>query len=583
MFSDRFFFGKENREGGIQISPDTLYSEEQGYGFVTDSNIPKDENLRIPDLCNNYVLPSCYVDEKVMDIMQDEQGCYIDSAAVCRTLSAEEGRLIPLYFRVNVPRSGNYTVKLKAYGSGEVLVFGATRRLMFKGQLKNGENEISVVQNVCDIIPRGITTVRNRRSIDLTILGADVKLSELEISICSCPTLYICGDSTVTDQSAEMPYSPGTSYSGWGQMLPVHFPMKLAVSNHAHSGQTTDSFRSEGHYSIIQACIKPGDYIMFQFAHNDQKLDYLKAYEGYYERLKEYIKEARQYGAYPIIITPLARNTWKADGSGYNDLLEEYAEACFKLGTQMNVPIIDLHKFSMEEILRDGLESSKRFYFPKDYTHTNDYGAFKMAGYIADEIKNFKKASSNNPYARLAEMVTKNETSWTVDTIPVVPELPERYKKGENKEKSAQIILERPDDSLLRAEALDMVIKTAKFFPTNVFNDLYDDIVGHEWFAGAVQCAYQNGIIPEGMIENKLFRPEEPINLEDFMCFLMGAYMSRKGLPIEKKCSFDKDTKDYSIKYIRAAVSLGLLKDGANLASCIKRKNAFDLCNSLNL
>nr|WP_304954957.1 hypothetical protein [uncultured Acetatifactor sp.] len=84
----------------------------------------------------------------------------------------------------------------------------------------------------------------------------------------------------MTDQSAEYPYAPGTNYSGWGQMISAYLNQRIAVSNHAHSGLTTASFREEGHYGILEQYIRPGDYMLIQFAHNDQKLDELKAQEG---------------------------------------------------------------------------------------------------------------------------------------------------------------------------------------------------------------------------------------------------------------------------------------------------------------
>ncbi len=583
MNSERFVFGKSDNDNCINVGPDTLFSEEKGYGFVTQQNMYSDENLTIPDMCNNFTLPAYYRSEQVLRVLQNDTGCYVNSREVCERLSAEEGRLIPLYFRKLVQRSGNYRVSVKLSGSGEVLVFTGTRRLVYKGVVDKIA-EVSFIANVCYVIPRGFTNVHERRSIDISVLGENVILSEIEITPVSCPTFYICGDSTVTDQSADVPYAPGTSYSGWGQMLPLHFTGEIAVSNHAHSGLTTESFRSEGHYSIIQAMIKPGDYICFQFAHNDQKLAYLKAYEGYYQRLSEYIDEARKVGANPIIITPLARNTWKADGSGYNDLLKEYAESCIKLGQDKNVPVIDLHKFSMDEILKVGMESSKRYYFPKDYTHTNDYGAYKMARFIARAIKDFKKASVNNPYARLSELITINTGAWDTDVIPVVPEIPEKFRTKDNA--GAEKLfdkLERPKDLLLRAEALDMVIKTARFFPTNVFNDLYDDIVGHEWYAGTVQCAYQNGVIPCGMVKDRNFRPEEPVTLGDFLCFLMGAYTSRKTLPSDKACTFNPSCEDYALKFICAAAVIGLVSEADDLNAHITRRRAADLCVAVEL
>ena len=51
-----------------------------------------------------------------------------------------------------------------------------------------------------------------------------------------------------------------------------------------------------------------------------------------------------------------------------------------------------------------------------------------------------------------------------------------------------------------------MIIRTVRFFPTNVYNDMYEDVVGHEWYAGTVECAYQNGMIDEHLVEGTMWR-----------------------------------------------------------------------------
>jgi lysophospholipase L1-like esterase len=561
-------------EKGKRVRNSDLYDKTRGYGFITDKNEP------VPGLGNHFTLPSYYKDEDVVKISETKEGVCIDQAESCKRLEAAEGRLIPLMFAADVPEYGNYRVRVKFTATGEVLVFTGSRRLSFRQDiLVRTTVNVCFDVNVSRIIPRGKTEPGERRTVFVSLLGQDAVLSEIEIDKADTPTVFIYGDSTVTDQPADYPWAPGSSYSGWGQMLSDHL-QNVAVSNHAHSGLTTESFRSEGHYDIARKMLKAGDYVMMQFAHNDQKLAHLKAGEGYRDRIVAYINETREAGAFPIIVTPLARNTWKPDKGGYNDLLKEYAEECINIGKEFNVPVVDLHGFSMNEILRDGLESSKRFYFPKDYTHTNDYGAYKMSRYIAGELEKL-----TGDYAPLAKAVTVDDTEWKTDEIPVVPEVPERFKNREKQEDVPGTFsdVERPDDRLLRAEALDMVIKAAKFFPTNVFNDVYDDIVGHEWYAGTVQCAFQNGIIPKGMIKDGKFRPEEEITLEDLMCFTVSACGSRKSLPAAKKTRYDSVCDEYAKKYMGVAVALGLIGEDEDPKRTVIRKDAAKMCSHLGL
>ena len=566
-------FSFNETEKGTRVRAADLYDENKGYGFITDKNPPE------PGLGNHFILPSYYGSEDVVVPETGKDGIFVDSYETGQKLEAEKGRLIPLCFAADVPEYGNYKIRVRLTGNNEIIIFAGSRRLILR-RIFQETTRINVVfdLNVSRIIPRGSTTPADRKKVFVTILGMNVALSQIEIQKADTPTIFICGDSTVTDQPADYPYAPGTSYSGWGQMLQDHI-FGMAVSNHAHSGLTTESFRSEGHYAIVREMIRPGDYIMFQFAHNDQKLPHLKAKEGYRERLIQYIEEARAAGAFPLMVTPLARNTWKPDNGGYNDLLWEYAEECIALGGEYKVPVIDLHDYSMREILRHGLESSKRFYFPKDYTHTNDYGAYKMSAFIAEELTKLK-----GDYAPLADASMSDPLRWKTSVIPVVPEIPLKYRNvGNAAEEQAAGQPERPDEYAKRAEALDMVVKAAKFFPTNVFNDLYDDIVGHEWYAGTVQCAYQNGLIPKDMIEDRKFRAEDDIRLEDLICFMMSAYESRRKAPDAESCGYDGKCRPYALKYVRIAVKLGLLKENRDLNDKVRRREVADMCRALGL
>ncbi len=567
-------FSFNDKDNGKRVRSSDLYDKKRGYGFITEKNLPT------PGLGNHFVFPSYYGDTEAVRIESCPKGVFVDNDAALNRLEASDDRKIPLCFAADVPEYGNYKVKLKFLAFGEVIVFAGSRRLYFRDRM-TVDTTVNVFfdVNVSRIIPRGQTEAADRRTVFVTVLGEDVILLSVEIEKSDAKTVFICGDSTVTDQPADFPYSPGTSYSGWGQMLPDHL-RGIAVSNHAHSGLTTESFRSEGHYAIVREMLQKGDYVMFQFAHNDQKLSHLKAKEGYRENLLRYIEETRSVGAFPIIVTPLARNTWKPDNSGYNDLLLEYSDECKAIGKEFNVPVIDLHEFSMNEVLRDGLESSKRFYFPKDYTHTNDYGAYKMSRFIASELEKL-----SGDYEELSKSVYTDELPWDVKEIPVIPDIPERFKLKENKTDNNDLFndIERPDDKILRAEALDMVNKAAKFFATNVFNDIYDDIVGHEWYAGAVQCGFQNGIIPKQMIQDKKFRPEEPVTLEDFMCFTAAACRSRKKLPALRPTKYDKVACAYACEAMQTVVALGLIGEDEDPKRTMTRKEAADICKKLGL
>lgn len=66
-----------------------------------------------------------------------------------------------------------------------------------------------------------------------------------------------------------------------------------------------------------------------------------------------------------------------------------------------------------------------------------------------------------------------------------------------------------------------MAIKALKLFPINVYNDLYADIVGHETYAGTVQCAAQNDLIPAAWIADGRLYPQRTVTAADFLAVLM--------------------------------------------------------------
>ena len=97
----------------------------------------------------------------------------------------------------------------------------------------------------------------------LEFTGTHPCVHALEISKADkAVTVYIAGDSTVTDQAQE-------PWSAWGQMLPRFFKQGVAIANHAESGEYLKSFVGEHRLQKILETIKAGDYLLIQFAHND--------------------------------------------------------------------------------------------------------------------------------------------------------------------------------------------------------------------------------------------------------------------------------------------------------------------------
>ncbi|MDO5424983.1 MAG: rhamnogalacturonan acetylesterase [Eubacteriales bacterium] len=552
----RYVFGSLT-EGDVRVLADDRYGAKP-YGFLTEECREWDRRLRLPEINSGFEPVYWSQGQTLTKIEEDENGCFVDWDG--------EGA-IPLTFAADLEREGNYRVTVELWAEEaveEAMLFLGRRRLALLRDLPKGTRlQEQFVTNICPIIPRGQEDAEEDTTLDVTVIGKGLRLGMVDAAPWEGKTLYIAGDSTVTDQSAEYPYLPGSSYCGWGQMLSAYLGCRMAVSNHAHSGLTTESFRSEGHYQILLDRILPGDVCLFQFGHNDQKLDFLKAEEGYRENLLRYIREIREKGACPVLVTPLARNSWRGDDGSYNDLLEPYETACQKIAKETGVPLLNLHQMSKAFILEHGCEDAKRFFYPSDYTHSNDYGAYRFAEFIAKElvrcgIVEDVQAGEWNPPAKLPRLSVPAEFAGMKN--------PAEQPLFEN--------LERPGDLLTRAEALEFVIAAMRFFPTNVYNDMFTDVIGHETYAGSVECAWQNGLILPEMVRDQKIFPQELVTGGEFIRILLNGYKSRKPLPQPKE---GQDWADI------LADAFCVLQEGFSKEEPLTRALAADICQQFRI
>jgi len=221
---------------------------------------------------------------------------------------------------------------------------------------------------------------------DPAAAGARVCLEAIEISPADdLPTVFLAGDSTVTDQ----PREPTTS---WGQMLPRFFQPVVAVANHAESGETLKSFLTELRLAKILSQMKAGDYLFIQFAHNDEKKSwpqtYVEAHTTYEAYLKVYIAEARLRGATPVLVTPMQRREWGPDGKIRNTH-GDYPEAMREVAAAEHVALIDLDRASRAfyEALGPTEATAAFGAHGRDPTHHSAYGAYELAKCVVQGIK----------------------------------------------------------------------------------------------------------------------------------------------------------------------------------------------------
>ena len=225
------------------------------------------------------------------------------------------------------------------------------------------------------------------------------------------PTLFVVGDSTANNNAE--------GAQGWGDPFAAYFDAKkINVLNRARAGRSSRTFLTEGLWDKVLADMKPGDFVLIQFGHNDagaindasrargslpglgeetQEIDNLLTHKhevvhtyGWY--MRRFIADAKAKGAKPIVLSLTVRNIWKDGhverGPG------QYGRWAAEIARSQNVPFVDLTSIVADRYEKLGQEKVKEFFGP-DHTHTSPAGAELNASLVVAGLKALRK----NPLA----------------------------------------------------------------------------------------------------------------------------------------------------------------------------------------
>jgi lysophospholipase L1-like esterase/fibronectin type 3 domain-containing protein len=206
------------------------------------------------------------------------------------------------------------------------------------------------------------------------------------------PTIFLAGDSTVAD------YAPSVSWfiQGWGQSLPQFFTSDIVIDNQSKGGRSSRSFYDEGSLAVCVNRMKPGDYLFVMFAINDsadESPNYRKTSPAttFKAFLRVYVDAARSKGAIPVFVTSQIKCTYDLWGRFFNSV-QGYPQAMRELGAELNVPVIDLNRMSIDDLTEIKPPEARSCYatWPDgrwDYIHLNSKGATRMAALVAKGVK----------------------------------------------------------------------------------------------------------------------------------------------------------------------------------------------------
>ena len=234
-------------------------------------------------------------------------------------------------------------------------------------------------------------------------------------------TIFIIGDSTAANKDI----SKGKKERGWGMALQCFFDDNILIDNHAVNGRSSLSFINEGRWDKVLQKMRPGDYVIIQFGHNDEKPKadrHTDPGSTFDYNLAKFVRETREHGGVPILMNCVVRRnffvkapeieddellrtqTFKdgvkmVEGDSLIDTHGLYRVAPRDVAKRMNVHFVDANRITHDLEQGMGTEGSKKLHMwfrpgeetsePKgkqDNTHYNVYGAHQVARLLADAL-----------------------------------------------------------------------------------------------------------------------------------------------------------------------------------------------------
>ena len=211
-------------------------------------------------------------------------------------------------------------------------------------------------------------------------------------------TIHLMGDSTMADKDI----SGLNPERGWGMVFENFLDERVRVINYAKNGRSCKTAIAEGIWDRVKANIRPGDYLFIEFGHNDQKPNgkgYAPAWTEWQDYLRLFINTARELGATPVLLTPVARRHF------YNNVLDEtthgeYPASMRAVAKQTGTPLIDMEQATIKWLKEAGDLASRPYFMwiepgvcpakpqgIQDNTHSTPLGARRNCDIVCDSIR----------------------------------------------------------------------------------------------------------------------------------------------------------------------------------------------------
>ena len=481
----KFSFGTAEKDGYTAVSADRNVISSKDYGFIGN-----DENVT----ANTEKYDSFkYKPGQVVKLQDGANGVGVVADDEATYPEYTTGEYYPVSFGLYVDNGSYYRVHaevttLDASKDAEASLYYERRHpAMHRKAIEAGQT-VSVDFSV-DVETINFKNEGDFRDdmLNISLLGDNAALSSLviqkidETTVNKPTTLWVLGDSTVTDGSADLPYFDLQNYTGVGAYLSKYVPSTVAVSNQGEGGlNATDS----GHFNIVKNNIKAGDFMYVEYGHNHKDDSNSPGPVGYLSCMSKYYEACKAVGATFVLVGPIDRhntsqyasatNTWsttlaqfskaakyyvdilktggkaKADefvtkaaaeksGTNVSDTTYAWADAIIAAGAtadaDSNVAFVDLNQPTLDWLttvtasgtVKDtavtNTQALSNFYFQTskggttDGTHPNDAGADALA-------QKFFTTANVTEYPALAPLMARvTEGNTDVQPVPVSDEI----------------------------------------------------------------------------------------------------------------------------------------------------------------
>lgn len=218
------------------------------------------------------------------------------------------------------------------------------------------------------------------------------------------PVVFLCGDSTCKNGSG----TGSNKQWGWGSFFGDFMSDAVHVENYAIGGLSSRTFFN-GQWKRVAVNLKPGDFVLIQFGHNDMSpINSGRArgtYQGtgdeahvvvmekdggpetvysYGHYLRTMVRQAKMRGGIPVILSPTPQNRW-ADGKIQN-MDDTYTKWAKQIADEEGVLFIDVNNIAGAKYNAMGMEKAQKEFFA-DAVHTYEGGAKFYCEIISSALK----------------------------------------------------------------------------------------------------------------------------------------------------------------------------------------------------